>query len=60
MLCHALQSGVPDERPITKFLANDLALSKALATSYFGTIGVKGVQKNMVPQQLEFTKAKIK
>ena len=38
---------VPDERPITKFLANDLALSKALATSYFGTIGVKGVQKNV-------------
>ena len=38
---------VPDERPITKFLANYLALSKALATSYFGTIGVKGVQKNV-------------
>jgi len=37
---------IPDERPTSKFFSNDLALSKALATSPFGKAGIFQIRKN--------------
>jgi hypothetical protein len=37
---------IPDERPISKFFSNDLALSKALATSPFGKAGIFQIRKD--------------
>ncbi|KAF2364085.1 hypothetical protein FHG87_005157 [Trinorchestia longiramus] len=42
-----MEPSLEDEAKNEKFLANDMALSKALANSAFGTAGISNIKKNL-------------